>query len=270
MLVAFPLLLLGGMGLGRDTIETLLTTGDLRRRFGLLMLAVVGLIIALISTLVLIGRVDTAINRNDALTQVLAAAIVALGPMIVLAYTMGDQLGRLTGWTAVRAAALAGLGIVLSLLMIRTTVELSFYRIDTGEELLAQEMAAADLRDIAARTANLSRDVNGTERTPLEPAGRQGDVDCRRSNRAVAVPLVLPRIPEPCGHRAGRRTTKETQLVIAPDPAGMTEAGYQPRTINTVTTVPAEYQDPSLGTVFTYTFVPSNGIRASASCSTGI
>src|SRR4029079_17588758 len=100
----------------------LLATGDLRRRFGLLMLAVIGLIIALISTLGLIGRVDTAINRNDALTQVLAAAIVALGPMVVLTYTMGDQLGRLTGWTPVRAAAIAGLSLVLSLLLVRTHV----------------------------------------------------------------------------------------------------------------------------------------------------
>jgi len=257
VLVAFPLLLLGGMGLG-DTIETLLATGDLRRRFGLLMLAVVGLIVALISTLVLIGRVDTALNKNDALTQVLAAAIVGLGPMVVLAYSIGDQLGRLTGWTPVRAAALAGLAIVLSLLMLRTTVELSFYRIDTGEELLAQEMAAADLRDIAARTANLSRDVNGTERTPSNPPG--GKEMSIAVDRTVQWPFrwYFREFPNLVVTAPGDATTKETQLVIAPDPAGMTEAGYQPRTINAVTTVPAEYQDPSLGTVLTYTVVPSN------------
>jgi uncharacterized protein (TIGR03663 family) len=257
VLVAFPLLLLGGFGLG-DTVETMLATGDLRRRFGLLMLAVIGLIIALISTLVLIGRVDTAINRNDALTQVLAAAIVALGPMVVLTYTMGDQLGRLTGWTPVRAAAIAGLAIVLSLLMIRTTVELSFYRIDTGVELLAQEMAAADLRDIAARIANLSRDVNGTERSPSNPPG--GKEMSIALDRTVQWPFrwYFRDFPNMVITAPGDATTKEAQLVIAPDPTGMTEAGYQPRTVNAVTTVPAEYLNPSLATVFKYTFVPAN------------
>jgi len=158
----------------------------------------------------------------------------------------------------VRAAALAGLAIVLSLLMLRTTVELSFYRIDTGEELLAQEMAAADLRDIAARTANLSRDVNGTERTPSNPPG--GKEMSIAVDRTVQWPFrwYFREFPNLVVTAPGDATTKETQLVIAPDPAGMTEAGYQPRTINAVTTVPAEYQDPSLGTVLTYTVVPSN------------
>ena len=97
------------------------------------MLAVVGLIIALISTLVLIDRVDSAINRNDALDPSSRRSSVAR-PDDRPRLHDGDRLGRLTGWTAVRAAALAGLGIVLSLLMIRTTGELNFYRINTGEE----------------------------------------------------------------------------------------------------------------------------------------
>ena len=111
VLIAFPLLLLGGFGFG-DSLESLLATGDRRRRFGLLVLAVIGVVIALISTLVLIGRVDTAGDRGDAIVQVLAAAVVALGPLIVLAYTLGDQLGRVSGWAPVRAAALIGLAAV--------------------------------------------------------------------------------------------------------------------------------------------------------------
>ena len=257
VLVAFPLLLLGGMGLG-DTIGTVLAAGELRRRLGLLLLAVIGLAIALISTLVLIGRVDTAVSRSDALTQVLAAAIIALGPMVVLSYTMGDHLGRVIGWAPVRAAALLGIAAVLSLLMIRTTVELSYYRIDAGTEMLAQEMASTDLRDIATRTANLSRDVNGTERTPANPAG--GKEMTIALDRTIQWPFrwYFRDFPNLEVTAPGQATSKEAQLVIAPDPTGMTEAGYQPRPINAVTTVPTEYLDPSLGTVLKHVFLPKN------------
>jgi uncharacterized protein (TIGR03663 family) len=257
VLVAFPLLILGGMGLG-DSIATILAAGESRRRLGLLLLAVIGLVIALISTLVLIGRVDTALDRSDALTQVLAAAIIALGPMVVLTYTMGDQLGRVIGWAPVRAAALLGVAAVLSLLMIRTTVELSYYRIDAGTEMLAQDMASTNLRQIAGRIANLSRDVNGTERTPANPPG--GKEMSIALDRTVQWPFrwYFRDFPNLEVTAPGQATSKEAQLVIAPDPTGMTEAGYQPRPVNAVTTVPTEYLDPSLGTVLAHVFVPKN------------
>ena len=65
ILVVFPLLLLGGFGLG-DTLEDLFATANRTNRMGLLVLLVIGLILALLAVLVLIGRVDSAIDRNDA------------------------------------------------------------------------------------------------------------------------------------------------------------------------------------------------------------
>ena len=257
VLIAFPLLLLGGFGLG-DAIESIVETGEHRRRAGTLVLAVIGMIIALIATLVLIGRVDSSTDRGDAVVQVLAAALVALGPMIILVYTLGDQLGRLTGWRAVRSAGLIGVAVVLALVMIRSTVELNFYRLDTGNEMLAQEMASTDLEEIAIRIANLSRDVNGTERSPSNPPG--GKTMTIALDRSVQWPFrwYFRDFPNLQITAPGDATTKETQLVIAPDPAGMTEAGYQPRTVDAITTVPAEYVNPSLGTVLRHIFVPSN------------
>jgi uncharacterized protein (TIGR03663 family) len=256
ILIAFPLLLLGGIGLG-DAIETLLATGALRRRFGLLILAVFGAAIAFISTLVLIGRLDTAAQRNDALTQVVAAALVALGPMVFAAYTLGDQLGRATSWAPVRAAVLTGVTGVLTLLLLRSTVELNFYRLDAGNELLAQEAASTDLRDIAQRIANLSRDVNGEDRTPSNPAG--GKEMSIAIDRTVQWPFrwYFRDFPNMQVTAPGQATSLETQLVIAPDPTGMTEAGYQPRNVNTTTTVPSSYLEPSLGTVLRHIFVPA-------------
>lgn len=257
VLIAFPLLLLGGFGLG-DALEALLTTPvDVRRRVVLFTLTVLGASIALISTIVLIGRVDTATDRGDAMIQVLAAAVVALGPMIVLGYTLGDGLGRTLGWTPVRAAALLGVVALLSLLMIRSTIELSFYRQATGNELLASETASTNLRDIAQRIANLSRDVNGTERTPSNPAG--GKEMSIAVDRTVQWPFrwYFRDFPNLQVTAPGAATTLEAQLVIAPDPTGMTETGYQPRTINATTTTPPDYLNPSLGTVLKHIFVPS-------------
>lgn len=173
VLVTFPLLLLAGMGLG-DAIDSLLANGEYKRRAGILVLIVMGVTIAFISTLVLVGRVDTAIDRGDAITQVIAAAVVALGPLVVLAYTLGDQLGRSAGWAPVRSAILLGITAVLSIVMFRSVVELNFYRPALGNELLGQHSSAADLRDISQRIANLSRDINGTDRSPAtQPAVRK-------------------------------------------------------------------------------------------------
>ena len=257
VLIAFPLLLLGGFGLG-DAIEKVLATGQHRRRVGMLILTAFAATIALISTLVLIGRVDTAADRGDALFGVFAAAVIALGPMVVVTYSLGDQLGRIAGWAPVRAAALLGVAAVLSLLMIRSTVELSFYRLAAGNEMLAQDTATTNLRDIAHRIANLSRDVNGTERTPSNPPG--GKEMTIALDRTVQWPFrwYFRDFPNLQVTAPGDATTKETQLVIAPDPTGMTEAGYQPRTVEATTSVPSSYLEPSLGTVLKHIFVPSN------------
>ena len=148
--------------------------------------------------------------------------------------------------------------------MLRSTVELSFYRQAAGNELLAQETASTNLRDIANRIANLSRDVNGTERTPSNPAG--GKEMSIAVDRTVQWPFrwYFRDFPNLQVTAPGAATTLEAQLVIAPDPTGMTEAGYQPRTVNAITTVPPAYLDPSLGTVLKHVFVPGEwdqGVR---------
>lgn len=55
----------------------------------------------------------------------------------------------------------------------------------------------------------------------------------------------------------GAAPAEDVQLVIAPDPGGMTEAGYQPRVVDAVTNTAPSYVNPSFGTVLTHIFVPS-------------
>lgn len=262
-LIVFPLLLLGGIGLG-DTLQAVLERPDARRNLGVLVMTVLGLTVALVAILVLIGRVDTAIDKGDAVFQVFAAALIALAPMVVLTYMFCEQLGRSIGWRPVRAAALLGVAIVISLFSLRSTTELSFYRQAEGNELLAQQNSTRDLRQITERIANLSRDVNGTARSPANPAG--GLELSIRLDRSVQWPFrwYFRDYPNLVITSPGQATGEEAQLVIAPDPTGMTEAGYQPREINTTTGTAATYRDPSLGAVLKHIFVPSNwdqGVR---------
>lgn len=256
VLVTFPLLLLAGMGLG-DAIDSLLENDAYSRRAGILLLTVMGVTIAFISTLVLVGRVDTAIDRGDAITQVIAAAVVALGPLVILAYSLGDQLGRGAGWAPVRSAVLLGITAVLSIVMFRSVIELSFYRPSLGNELLGQHSSAADLRDVTQRIANLSRDINGTDRSPANPAG--GKEMTIRVDRTVQWPFrwYLRDFPNMEITAPGAAPAEDVQLVIAPDPSNMTEAGYQPRVVDAVTNPAPSYVNPSIGSVLKYVFVPS-------------
>ncbi len=256
VLVTFPLLLLAGMGLG-DAIDSLLVDEENKRRAGILLLAVMGVTIAFISTLVLVGRVDTAIDRGDAIIQVIAAAVVALGPLVILAYSLGDSLGRTSGWAPVRGAVLLGITAVLSIVMFRSVVELSFYRPPLGNEMLGQKSAAADLRDVSQRIANLSRDINGTDRSPSNPAG--GKEMTIRVDRTVQWPFrwYLRDFPNMEITAPGAAPAEDVQLVIAPDPSGMTEAGYQPKVVDAVTNPAPAYLKPSFGTVLSHVFVPS-------------
>ena len=256
-LIVFPLLLLGGIGLG-DTLRAVLDRGDGRRNLGVLILTVLGLTVALLAALVLIGRIDTAADKGDAVFQVFAAALIALAPMVVLAYTYSDHLGKAVGWRPVRAAVLLGVAIVIALLSLRTATELSFYRNSEGNELLAQQTSTEDLRDITGRIANLSRDVNGVENSPANPTG--GLELSIRMDRTVQWPFrwYFRDYPNLTVTAPGQATNEEAQLVIASDPTGMTEAGYQPSVIETTTGISPTYRDPSLGTVLKHIFLPSN------------
>ncbi|MDQ2682513.1 MAG: NHL repeat-containing protein, partial [Chloroflexota bacterium] len=178
--------------------------------------------------------------------------------LVILAYTLGDQTGRAVGWGPIRAAVLLGIVLVLSVVALRSTVELSFYRQSLGTELLAQDTATTNLREQARRIANLSRDINGTDRSPSNPAG--GKEMTIRLDRTVQWPFrwYFRDFPNLVMTAPGAAPAEDAQLVIAPDPAGMTEAGYQPKTIDTVTTPSSAYLDPSLGTVLKHIFVPSN------------
>ena len=256
VLVAFPIILLGGFGLG-DTLQSIFTSANRHNRLGLFVAVIVGVILALLATLILIGRVDTAIDRNDALVQVLAAAILALGPLVVIAYSLGEQIGRGMGWIHVRAGVFTAVAIVLAVLVVRSAIAVSFYRIDTGNEMLADQTSAADVRDIAYRTANLSRDVNGAERSPANPEG--GKEMSIALDRSVEYPFrwYFREFPNLTLTAPGAATGLDAQMVIAPDVTGMSDAGYTPRTINVTTNAAPNLLDPSLATVLKYTIVPS-------------
>ncbi len=257
VLIAFPLLLLGGFGLG-DTLEKLFGTANRSNRLAWLVGLTAGLIITLIAVLILIGRVDSAINRNDAIVQVLAATILALAPLVVLTYSISEQQAGVLGWGSVRAAMFTGVAIVLGLFIIRSGINLNFYDVTSGKELLGQNTSVTDLREITRRTANLSRDVNGAERSPANPTG--GKEMTIALDRTVQWPFrwYFRDFPNLTLTAPGAAPSLDAQMVIAPDLTGMSEAGYTPKLINVTANVAPNLLDPSMGTVLKYIFLPSN------------
>ena len=200
VLVAFPILLLGGFGLG-DTIETFTRSANRGNRLGLLAVITFGLAIALISVLVLIGRVDTAPDRQDAVVQVLAASIIALGPLVVLAYALGEQLGKDHGWPKVRAAVLIGVGALLSILFLRGTIELAFYRIRCRNRIARPEhVGDRSARYHRADRQSLAR-CERNRAFACQPGWWQGTLHRARSHRPMALPLVFPRLSESADRR---------------------------------------------------------------------
>ena len=238
--VALPLVLLAGGVLG-DLWAAVDRRDMVRGRGGALALAFVGLIVGLVAAVILVSRIDTALDQRAATVQAAIVVMLVVVPLgyaaFVLAGAERDARRRRQPWLL----ALLVPALFLGAFTLRSSILLSFYRADDGTELLAQRTPTAAIQPLVERIEHLSRDATVTQGSVRDtPGGRDLSI-------AVGRPVRWPfewyfrDFPDVTIVDAGHVPAADAQVIIAADDAGMAEAGYTPRTYAWVNRVPPAY-----------------------------
>ncbi|MGH2559213.1 MAG: hypothetical protein ACRDJH_09120 [Thermomicrobiales bacterium] len=255
--VALPLVLLGGGAIG-DVIATLDRRDLFHGRGGALLLALLGFVISGIALFVLIGRLDEAIDETQATVEVILVGALVVIPLlfavVVLAYR--DRIAGTPGHAGL--IALTVLLVFLGAYTIRSAMLLNFTNAGDGTELLAQRTSTPAVRPLVDRLMRLSRDVTVTQPTIENPTGGQGISIA--IDRRVQWPYrwYFREFPNASVAPEGQAALGGDQVVIAPDDAGMAEAGYTPATYYALNRVPGAYLAPSIGDIVTDIVVPTH------------
>lgn len=261
-LVTLPLVLLGGIGLGRLGARipwrSLATT-----RAGLIPVAILGILIGLIAAVTFIAR------DNDpsagvragapALLQVAFVALVIVVPLgaLVAGEFTSSRRARHVGWSA-----LLVLGLVLGAYTIRSATQLSYVRADGGTELLAPNVPTPGVRELVAQTRRLSRDLSLTEVSNIDNTGSYGVSIA--IDPALEFPLAWYFRDFPSVEITSPAGWADADMVIAPTAEGMEEAGFIDRTRTWLNRVPTAYEQPDIAEVASYVVSPSkwyDGVR---------
>jgi len=261
-MVALPLVLLGGFGLGM-MLERIPWSRFLTSTAGLTPLAVGGIAIGLVSTFVIIARANDDSRANDGafglLVQIGFVLVLLVAPLIyLLSFEFGDrERSRYAGWSA-----LLVLAVLLGMLTIRSTSMLALSRADDGVELLAPRTPTTGVKAVVDQTLRLSRDIGVDNRSTTDNTGSYG----------ISI-AIGPEVRSPYAwyFRNFQKATitppagwNDASLVIAGSTEGMAEAGYVVQTRNAVNRVPPPYETLSAGNIFGTIFNPGkwySGIR---------
>ncbi len=255
VLVALPLVLLGGIGLGRMA-ERIPWRSLATTRAGLVPLALLGLVIGLLAVVTLIARSNDSVAAvSGGLPSGVRIGFVFLLVVVPLALLVGREFGTRQGARYVGWASLLVLAAILGIYTVRTTTELAYVRADTGRELLAQRVPTDGVRAFVDQTSRLSRDLSLTEVSSIDNTGSYG------ISIAVDPALQWPyvwyfrdfpdlRVTSPAGWN-------DADMVIAPTQEGMEEAGYIVQTRSWMNRVPTAYQDLSIGEIAAAIVSPS-------------
>ncbi|MDQ3542193.1 MAG: hypothetical protein M3440_16060, partial [Chloroflexota bacterium] len=161
--VALPLVLLGGVGLGRMA-ERIPWRALATTRSGLVPVALLGLVIGVLAVVTLIARsndVGAAVpGEPSSIVQVgfvLLVVVVPLGILVAREF-LSRRGAQYVGW-----ASLLVLATILGIYTVRTTTELAYVRADSGRELLAQRVPTEGVRAFVDQTSRLSRDLSLTD-----------------------------------------------------------------------------------------------------------
>lgn len=255
--VALPLVLLGGGAIG-DVIAALDRRDLFQGRGGALLLAMLGLVVSGLALLALIGRLDTAIDETQATVEAILVGALVVIPLlfavVLLAYR--DRLAGTPGHVGL--IALTVLLVFLGAYTIRSSLLLNFHNAGDSTELLAQRTSTPAVRPLVDRLTRLSRDVTVTQASVRDPTGGHGISIA--IDRRVQWPYrwYFREFPEANVAPEGQAALAGAQVVIAPDDAGMPEAGYTPATYYTLNRVPGAYLAPSIGDIVQDIVVPSH------------
>lgn len=250
VLVALPLVLLGGIGLGRMA-ERIPWRSLATTRAGLVPVALLGL--ALVTLIARSNDTEVAVSGGPA--SGVRIAFVLLLVVVPLAILVGREFGTRQGARYVGWASLLVLATILGIYTVRTTTELAYVRADSGHELLAQRVPTDGVRAFVNQTLRLSRDLSLTEVSSVDNTGSYG------ISIAIDPALQWPygwyfrdfpdvRVTTPAGWN-------DADMVIAPTQEGMEEAGYIVQTRSWMNRVPTAYQDPSIGEIAAAILTPS-------------
>ncbi|MBA2469434.1 MAG: hypothetical protein H0V37_08515 [Chloroflexia bacterium] len=251
VLVTLPLVLLGGIGLGRlfDRIpwRSLVTTRD-----GLLLAVMFGLFFGIVGVVTLIARAnDPSQAVNSPYLRALFVLVIVILPLgfLIARESSHPRYPRYAGWTALLVVA-----VLLGAYTVRSATQLAWERADTGTELVAQRVPTEGVRGFVDQTLRLSRDLSLAEVSNVDNTGSFGisiAVD-----PSVEWPYVwyfrdFPdlRVATPAGWG-------DADMVIAPTTEGMEDANYITQSRVWLNRTPTTYEDLSLGTVLSKVVSP--------------
>jgi uncharacterized protein (TIGR03663 family) len=257
VLVALPLVLLAGGGLGR-LLADLDRTEFIRGPGGLLFATALLFILAALALLALLGRLDTAADTNRARIEAMIVGALVVIPLAIAGIYLIRRL-RLNGESSQAGTiVLCAVLVFLTALTVRTTILLNFFNIDDGTELLAQRTSSAAVQPLVTRLTNLSRDETLTESSIEDPTGGHGL--SLAIDRRVQWPYrwYFREFPNATVAPEGQAALSGAEVVIAPDNAGMAEAGYTPSTYYPVNRIPGAYLAPSMGDIIQDLVVPTH------------
>ena len=255
VLVALPLVLLGGIGLGRlgERIpwRALATT-----RAGVVPVAILGILVGLIAAVTFIARDNdpAAASRAGApvllqVAFVLLLVVVPLAALLAAEFTT-PRRARQVGWSALFVLAL-----VLGAYTLRTTTQLSYVRADDGTELLAPDVPSPGVRALVDQTLRLSRDLSLSEVSNIDNTGSYGlsiAID-----PSLESPLAWYFRNFPSVTIATPAGWADADMVIAPTAEGMEEAGFIDRSRTWLNRAPMAYEELNTAEAASYLVSPS-------------
>jgi DNA-binding beta-propeller fold protein YncE len=258
--IALPLVLLGGGELGA-IIAQLSPRALLRGQSGLLLLILVGLVIALLSWLVLLGRISGAADQQSAVFQAIAAFLIAVVPLGFAAYLILREEALRGIVSRFGFILLLAASVILVAYTVRSSVLLSFERASQGTEMLAQSTSTPAVNAVVKRITNLSRDATVYNGSAKDPEGGH-DLSIAIDKR-VEWPYrwYLREFPNVTVAAAGQANQQSADVVIAPDDTDMAAAGYSPTTYYTLNRTPPTYLAPKFGVILKDIVFPSHWER---------
>lgn len=262
VLVALPLILVGGAGLGEALARI-----DWRRLWtgpaGVLALVILGLIIAIVAVGILITHPARGLTGFGAS---LPAVVIAMLVVVPLAYA---------AWMLARTAPVDGRAgqpwlivlLVAAVLLVgftlRSAIMLSLFRAETGTELLAQQTASGALLPTVQRLERLSRDVTVTDASARDATGGHGLTIAAEQSVQWPFRWYFRDFPSFSVVPDGAAAVSGAQAVIGRDPAAIEAAGYQPQSVAWVSQVPPAYANLDAGTVLRDLILPTRWLDAS-------
>lgn len=262
VLVALPLILVGGAGLGEALARV-----DWRRLWtgpeGVLALVILGLIVAIVAVGILLTHPARGLTGLGAS---LPAVVIAMLVVVPLAYA---------AWLLTRAAPvdgragqpwLIGLLVVATLLAgftLRSAIMLSLYRAETGIELLAQQTASGAVLPTVQRLERLSRDVTVTDASARDATGGHGLTIAAEQSVQWPFRWYFRDFPNYSVVPDAAAAASGAQVVIARDQAAVEAAGYRPQSVAWVSQVPPAYANLDAGAVVRDLVLPPRWLDAS-------